>query len=263
MLVVKLGGALGNEAEPVLRALPAHRPCLLVHGGSAEADRLSEALGRPARFLASPTGVVSRYTDAEHLDHVTMAIAGRANTALVARLQRSGVPAVGLSGVDGGLVRARRKEAVRAVLDGRTVHVRDDLSGAIESVNAALLGTLVDAGYVPVVSPPALAADGAVVNVDADRLAARVAVAVHADALLLLTNVPGLLRRVDEPSSLVAEVPSARFEEFLSLAQGRMKKKLLAAHEAAAGGVPRAVIGASQGPDPIGAALGGAGTVVA
>jgi len=97
--------------------------------------------------------------------------------------------------------------------------------------------------------------------VDADRAAARVAVALKAEALLLLTNVPGLLRDPGDPTSLIARVEHDEFESALELARGRMRKKLLAAREARDGGVPTVVIAPSGGPEPVGRALAGHGTV--
>jgi [amino group carrier protein]-L-2-aminoadipate 6-kinase len=263
MIVVKLGGAEGNDLASALAEVASQPECVLVHGGSSEVDRLGAALGRPSRYLTSPSGVVSRYTDRLGLEILTMAIAGKANTAIVARLQALGVRALGLSGVDGALVVGRRKEGTRAVEQGRTIHVKDDLAATIESVNADLLRLLVGAGYVPVVSPPAITSSGEVVNVDADRLAARVATAVQARALVLLTNVPGLLEIPENPATLVPVVPPERFDSFLAMARGRMKKKLLAASEAARSGVVRVVIGSSQVSQPIAQALDGKGTVIA
>ncbi|MFZ0892550.1 MAG: [LysW]-aminoadipate kinase [Thermoplasmata archaeon] len=263
MIVVKLGGAEGNDLAPALAEVASQPECILVHGGSAEVDRLGVALGRPARYLTSPSGVVSRHTDMPGLELLTMALAGKVNTQIVAHLQGLGIRALGLSGVDGALVVAQRKEGTRSVEQGRIIHVKDDHGGTIETVNAELLQLLVRAGYVPVVSPPAITATGEVVNVDADRLAARLAIAVHAQALVLLTNVPGLLEDPENFETVVPLVTEARFASFLEVAHGRMKKKLLAAEEAARHGVDRVVIGSSHVAQPIAQAIAGQGTVVA
>ncbi len=261
-LVVKVGGAVGNSAEPVLADLARRSDFVLVHGGSAEVDRLGEALGRPSEYYTSPSGVVSRRCDPAHLEIVLLALSGKVQTELVSALVRLGRRPVGLSGVDGRLLLARRKEGIRAVVDGRVVHLADDQSGTLESVNADLLRLLLNGGFTPVVGPPAVTAGGEVVNVDADRAAARVAAALGAEALLLLTNVPGLLRDVRDPSSRIPRVTRSGLEEALSFAQGRMRKKLVAAREALDGGVPRVVIAPSSGPSPVERALSGQGTVI-
>ena len=260
-IVVKVGGAVGNSARPVVSDLAGRTDFVLVHGGSKEVDELGTALGRPAEYYTSPSGVVSRRSDAAHLEVVVLALAGKVQTELVAELGRQGVRAVGLSGVDDRLLIARRKEGARAVVRGRTVHLADDLSGTVERVNDGLLRQLLGAGIAPVVGPPAVTESGQLVNVDADRVAARVAVSLGAEALLLLTNVPGLLRDPEDPASLVPKVGPGEFEAALAFARGRMRKKLLAAREAREGGVPRVVIAASAGTTPVGAALRGQGTV--
>jgi acetylglutamate/LysW-gamma-L-alpha-aminoadipate kinase len=261
-IVVKVGGATGNALDPVLANLSTRSDFVLVHGGSAEVDRIGTELGRPSEYYTSPSGVVSRRSDAAHLEVVVLALSGKVQTDLVAGFARHGVLAVGLSGVDGRLLLARRKEGARAVVDGHTVRLADDLSGTVEQVNVGLLRLLLGAGFVPVVGPPALTSSGEVVNVDADRVAAHVAVGLGAEALVFLTNVPGLLRDKDDPTTVVSQVRRDEIEASLPFAQGRMRKKLLAAREALQGGVPRVVIASSQHPDPVDRALRGEGTVV-
>src|SRR6059036_1969012 len=251
MIVVKVGGAEGNDIDNVLIDLAPRRDYVLVHGGSNEVDRLAEALGRPTRWLKSPSGVVSRYTDKETMDVFTMALAGKLNTQIVARLRALGSNAIGLSGEDGGLLIGRRKEAVRAVDNGRVLLVKDDHSGTVEHVNAELLQVLLTNGYTPVISPPAITANGELINTDADRVAGMVSIALHADTLLLFTNVPGLLREPSDPSTLIPDVPIGQIDHYLNFAYGRMKKKLIAAKEAVEGGVRRAIIASSQVEDPV------------
>lgn len=262
MLVCKVGGANGNDVDNVLIDLAPRSDYVLVHGGSNEVDQLSEALGRPPKFLTSPSGVVSRYTDRETIDVFTMAMAGKMNTAIVARMQALGARAVGLSGADGGLLTGRRKQAIRAVESGRTLLVKDDFSGTVDAVNVDLLEVLHANAYVPVVCPPAITEGGELINTDADRVAAKIAVAMHAEALLLFTNVPGLLREPGDPSTLIPKVTPDRLDHYMQFAYGRMKKKLIAAKEAIEGGVPRVVIASSQVEDPVERALSGMGTVI-
>ncbi len=262
-IVVKVGGAAGNAVAPVLENLARRTDWVLVHGGSDEVDRLGESLGRPSEYYTSPSGVVSRKSDPAHLEVLVMALAGTVQTRLVAALAGLGVRAVGLSGVDGGLLTARRKEGSRAVVDGRVTVVKDDRSGTIERVGADLLRLLLNAGLAPVVGPPAVTATGEVVNVDADRAASSIAVDLRAEALLLLTNVPGLLRDPKDPATLIERVPRDGVDAVLPFAAGRMRKKVLAARDALVGAVPRVVIGSSSGPDPVDRALNGAGTVFA
>jgi acetylglutamate/LysW-gamma-L-alpha-aminoadipate kinase len=265
-IVVKVGGGAGVDADAVcadVAGLAAEGwPVVLVHGTSAAADALVARVGLSVRHLVSPSGHVSRYTDPEMLELYVAAAAGQVNKALVAGLQRLGCNAVGLSGVDGHLLRARRKAAVRAVENGRQRVVRDDYTGQLESANEQLLGLLLNAGYTPVIAPLALGAGGERLNVDGDRAAALIAASLQARQLVILTNVPGLLAAYPDESSLVRYVPSPRLEAAEALAQGRMKKKVLAAREALAGGVRQVIVADSRRPNPVRAALAGEGTVL-
>lgn len=260
-IVVKVGGAEGNDVAPALDELAGRSDAVLVHGGSEEVDRVSTALGRSTRYYTSPSGVVSRYSDPAHLEAVVMALCGNVQTELVRALGARGVRAVGLSGVDGSTVIARRKEGQRAVEGGRVMRLADDRSGSVEVVDPELIHLLLSQHYLPVIGPPAISRTGEVLNVDADRIAAAVASALHAEALLLLTNVPGVLRDLNDPSTLLACVDRSTEGEALALARGRMHKKVRAAIDAVHHGVGRAVIAWSTGRDPIRHALEGGGTV--
>ncbi|NMC78677.1 MAG: [LysW]-aminoadipate kinase, partial [Chloroflexi bacterium] len=198
MIVVKLGGTEGVDFSAICQdvaALAAQgQQLVLVHGGSAEANELGQALGRPPRFVTSASGFTWRYTDRATLEVFAMAVNGKVNTLLVEQLQMLKVNAFGLSGLDGRLLQAMRKATVRVVEDGRQRILRDDYTGKIEQVNTRILTDLLAAGFTPVIAPIAVSADGEALNVDADRAAAMVASALQAETLLLLTAVPGLMR---------------------------------------------------------------------
>jgi acetylglutamate/LysW-gamma-L-alpha-aminoadipate kinase len=261
-LVVKIGGAAGNAVEPVLAEIVGLSEAILVHGGSEEVDRLGEALHVPSRYYTSPSGAVSRYTDPARLEVVSMALAGKINPRIVARLQALGARPIGLSGLDGPLLVGPRKEGARSVVDGKILRVKDDWSGTIAQVDDRLLCLLLGAGYLPVISPPAITPAGEVINVDSDRVAAAIAGALHAETLVLLTNVPGLLRDIHDPASRIDRIPREEIEKYREIAGGRMKKKLAAAQEAVERGVGRVVIASSIGDRPIAKALAGEGTVI-
>ncbi|MCC5821671.1 MAG: [LysW]-aminoadipate kinase [Phycisphaerales bacterium] len=264
-VVIKIGGGEGIDLGPIAgqfaELVRSGVRAVLVHGGSHETNVLSEALGHPARTITSPNGHTSRRTDRRTLEIFEMIYCGKINKGIVEQLRGLGVDAVGLSGIDAGIWTGSRKTAIRAVEDGQTVIIRDDLSGRVESVDAGFLNMLLDAGRVPVLTPPAITPEGVAINVDADRAAAATAAALGADELLLLSNVRGLLRDVADPGSLIREVNSESLEIARAAAKGRMKNKVLAAEEALTGGVPRVVIGSALGDDAIGRARAGEGTV--
>ena len=265
-IVVKLGGTEGVDFAAICRDVAdlqsQGQRLVLVHGGSAEANTLGEALGYPPRFVTSPSGFTSRYTDRRTLEIFAMAVNGKVNTLLVEQLQTLGINALGLSGVDGRLMVAKRKAAIRIVENGKRKILRDEYTGKIRQVNAQLLNTLLNGGYTPVVAPMAVSEKGEALNVDADRAAAMIAAALDADTLLLLTAVPGLMRNFPDESTLIAKIPASQLETALEYAQGRMKKKVLGAQEALQGGVKRVIIADGRVAQPISAALEGKGTVL-
>jgi acetylglutamate/LysW-gamma-L-alpha-aminoadipate kinase len=254
VIVVKVGGSAGIDydlfCDDIAQLVQAGEQVVLIHGGSHETNVVSEKLGKPPRILTSPQGYTSRYTDSETLDIFAMVYAGKMNTRIVERLQKRGVNAVGLSGIDGRLLEGARKASVRAVVDGKQVLVRDDFTGKVEKVNAGLLHLLLNAGYTPVLTPPAVSYEGEAINVDGDRAAAMVAAALGAKQLIILSNVPGLLRSFPDESSLIRDIRYSDLEQALSFAEGRMKKKVLV------------IFGDARRARPIWNSMNGEGTVI-
>jgi len=272
MIVVKMGGGegldIGNLCADVAALVNGHtdvkdgQRLVLVHGGSHETNVLSEKLGHPARFVTSLSGYQSRFTDRETLEIFALVVAGKLNKLLVERLQGLGVNAVGLSGLDGRLLEGPRKSVLKIREGGKSKVLRGDWSGTVERVNVGLLQLLLDNGYTPVVAPLAVSYEGEMVNVDADRAAAAIASALRAETLVILSNVPGLLSRFPDESSLVPFIRRDQVEEYAAYAQGRMKKKVLAAQEALVGGVGRVILADGRIEAPVSQALAGRGTVI-
>jgi [amino group carrier protein]-L-2-aminoadipate 6-kinase len=268
LIVVKVGGGEGVNAEAVCADIAAlvraGKRIVLVHGTSAAANTLADQLQVPVQTLLSPSGHTSRYTNAETLRVFMLAALGQMNPNLVLTLQSMGVNAIGLSGADGRLMQAKRKEAVRAIdpNTGRQRIVRDDFTGKVETVNGSLLKLLCDSGYTPVVAPLALGEQCEPLNIDGDRAAAQLAGALNAQALVILSNVPGLLANFPDPASLVRQLAPNKLDSALELAGGRMKKKVLAAQEALAMGVGRIILADSRRENPVQLALQGEGTVI-
>ncbi|MFN3928739.1 MAG: [LysW]-aminoadipate kinase [Thermoflexus sp.] len=265
MWVIKIGGNAVVNAEAALEELAAWaragRPWVLVHGISAEADALGEALGHPPRYVTSASGFTSRYTDARTRDILLMAY-GRVNAHLVAALHRRGVLAIGLRGMDGRLLEARRKESLRVREGDRIVILRGDYSGTPTHVNVDLLRTLLDAGLFPVIAPMGLTPEGEIVNVDGDRAAAALAAALKAEGLIFLTGAPGLLRSFPDERTRVPQLHLEELEAAMAWAQGRMRHKLLAAREALQNGLPCVWLADGRRPAPLTAALQGEGTCI-
>jgi acetylglutamate/LysW-gamma-L-alpha-aminoadipate kinase len=266
IIVVKLGGTEGINfsavCEDAAELLKQGKLLVLVHGGSAEATSLGEALGAPPKMITSPSGFTSRYTDRKTLEIFLMAVNGKVNSLLTEQLQILGINAFGLCGLDGRLLQAARKESIVSVENGKRMVIRDDYTGKIEKVNSDLLNLLLNGGYLPVIAPVAVSDKGFALNVDADRAAAMIASALHAETLILLTAVPGLMKDFPDESTLITSLQKNQIPSALEAAQGRMKKKVLGAEEALNGGVSRVIIADGRIKNPISNALAGKGTVI-
>ncbi|HZM21721.1 MAG TPA: [LysW]-aminoadipate kinase [Anaerolineales bacterium] len=264
--VVKLGGTEGVDFSAICsdaaELLKEDKQLVFVHGGSAEANALGESLGTPPKMITSPSGYTSRYTDRKTLEIFLMAVNGKVNSLLTEQLQMLGINAFGLSGLDGKLMQAARKDSVQSIENGKRRIIRDDYTGKIESVNSELLQALINMGYLPVLAPVAVSEKGEALNVDADRVAAMVASTLKAETLILLTAVPGLMKNFPDESTLIRHLPQSQLAEASESAQGRMKKKVLGAGEALKGGVSRVIIADGRIQNPITNALSGNGTVI-
>ncbi len=263
--VVKIGGG-GLDAEGPARALVEQIEILhqlgirvvLVHGGGTQSTALARALGVEAPFVEG-----RRVTGAAMLEVTAMVLNGAVNTRLLALCRSVELPAVGLSGVDAGLLDARRRPPV-ATAGGLVDYGQ---VGDIAAVDPRALHALLDAGLVPVVSPLAASADGALLNVNADTAAAAIAVALGAEKLIFLTGAAGILERTGDPGSLVSYTDLAglaRLRGAGSFAAG-MLPKASAIETAIAGGVARVHILSHDLPDGLLAELftnDGVGTLV-
>ena len=266
MFVVKIGGSKGINLDAVCADVTEltrnGTQVVLMHGAGNEANELGDQLGYPAKHVTSPQGYTSRYTDRRTLEIYVMAACGKINTFLVERLQKLGVNAIGLSGVDGRLLEGTRKDAIRIVENGRQRILRDDYTGRVEKVNADLLRALLASGYTPVVAPLAISYQGDAINVDGDRAAAMIAGALGAEQLIILTNVPGLLRNFPDEASLISHIDKHRVEQTIDFAEGRMKKKVLGATEALALNVRQVIFADGRVSEPLQRALAGKGTII-
>jgi acetylglutamate/LysW-gamma-L-alpha-aminoadipate kinase len=256
--ILKLGGGAGVEHTRALRNLALRvldgEQWVLVHGCSAAVNDLAQQVGCPVQTITSPGGHTSRYTNARMIDIYSTAAAA-VNQRLTAEMISQGVRAVGLAGP--GVIKAKRKEAIRAVREGRPVIIRDDYSGTITGVNGALLRMLLDAGQMPIIAPLAIGEQFERLNVDGDLVAATVAHELNADTLIILSNVPGLLRDANDPTTLVDHFSLSEIARYEPLAQGRMKKKILAAQQAR---VSQVILADARVDTPLNAALAGSGT---
>lgn len=261
MLVVKLGGGEGLNVPRAcadLARVAAGRQLVIIHGVSAAMNQLCTELNVPVTMLTSPGGHSSRYTDARTRDIFVQA-AAQVNQQIVELMQAQGIRAQGFVDADQVLIQGERKQALRAVIDGRVRMIRDDYSGSISGVNATTLQEVLAQGIVPVLPPLAISPDG-LLNIDGDRASAAVAAALQAEELIILSNVRGLFSNFPDETSFVNEVSYQNIDHALDWAQGRMKRKVLGAQEAISQGVSRVIIADGRVTDPVSQALAGTGT---
>ena len=173
MMILKIGGGDAINLEAVARDVARFdEPVVIVHGANALRDRLAAGMGTPIKTVTSVSGFSSVVSDDNTIDLMMMAYAGLRNKRLVELLQRNGVNAIGLSGLDGRLVTARRNRGFRVIENGRKMLMRD-LSGKPQSLNTDLLELLLKQGYVPVMTVPVIDEDGFAVNTENDEIVAR------------------------------------------------------------------------------------------
>jgi acetylglutamate/LysW-gamma-L-alpha-aminoadipate kinase len=261
ILVVKIGGGEGLDLAQTcadLASIARQRPMVIVHGVSGMMARMADERGLPVQMLTSPSGHSFRYTNPQTRDLFVEA-SQRVNDQVRGHFALHGIPTTTVS----DCIHGDRKNAIRAVMDGRVRVIRDDYSGAITEIDSAPLFELLNAGLVPVLPPLAFSENDGLLNVDGDRAAATVASALGAETLVILSNVRGLYRDFPNEASFVSHVERHQISSALDWAQGRMKRKVLGAHEALEGGVNRVVIGDGRVPSPVTSALEGQGTVFA
>jgi acetylglutamate/LysW-gamma-L-alpha-aminoadipate kinase len=256
MIVIKIGGSVVDGLHPStladIKAIAEKEKLVFVHGGGKDVTATATKLGKEQKFIVSPGGVRSRYTDKETSEIYTMVMSGKINKAIVGMLLRQGIKAVGIAGIDGGVLKAERKKKLVIVNEkGRKMVIDGGYTGKINAVDPALVNKLVESGYVPVVSPIALSEDYDFLNVDGDRAAAYVAGGVKADRVIFITNVNGLMLN----EKLVTALTLEQAKDALPKIGFGMEKKVLACTEAIDMGVKEAIIASGQVDNPISSAM--------
>lgn len=241
--VVKCGGEVAGDPE-LLRSIAEQLLLLsefgirlvVVHGAGPQTTALAERLGHSSIFIDG-----RRVTTPDLLASAVMAQNGTVNTALLGACRRAGLPALGLSGIDSGLVRAQKRPPVPRTIEGREQLVDFGEVGEIESIAAGVIERLLAAGFVPVISSLAADDSGRVLNINADTVAARFAADLGALKLIFLTAIPGLLADREDPSSLISFVDLAGLDalERSGAPAGGMRPKIEATRLALERGVPR------------------------
>jgi acetylglutamate/LysW-gamma-L-alpha-aminoadipate kinase len=262
MLIVKVGGGASVNLEGIAADLgQVGGPAVVVHGANAARDELAKKLGAPPRRVTSESGVESVFTDELAIDVLTMAYAGLVNKRFVALCQRNGVNALGLTGLDGALIRGRRNRGIRVSENGRRMLLHDH-SGKPVGANVPLLRLLLDSGYTPLVTVPILDEDGRAINTENDEVVALLQSALGAEVVVQLIEAPGLLSDPKKPESLLPSLSRRELEAREPESSGRFRRKLMALRKMMDAGCRRILIGDGRLAHPLRSALSGEGTVV-
>jgi len=244
-------GVPAHLVEDVAVLTSSHQ-IVLVHGGGDVVTEYATKLGKEQRFVVSPEGMRSRYTDRETAEIYQMVMSGLLAKRLVQALEKVGMKGVSLSGTDGLLLQGKRKTKLVVMDDrGRKVAIEGGYTGKVTDVNSALLEQLLLQGYVPVISPVAAGESGEPLNIDGDRAASAIARGTAADAVIFLTNVDGL--RLD--GAFVPHLSSDEASSKLPKIGFGMQKKVMAAAEAVDAGVKEAIICSGTRSAPLAQAL--------
>jgi acetylglutamate/LysW-gamma-L-alpha-aminoadipate kinase len=257
LIVVKSGGTIIEKRLPddvildIKKTLTSNS-IIFVHGGGVEVTKIASKLGKEQKFIVSPNGFRSRYTDKETAKIYTMVMTGKLNKQIILALQSHGIPAIGISGLDGSLLKAERKKRLIIIDErGRRRIINGGYTGKILDVNTKLLNLLIDSGYVPVLAPVAISEEFEPLNVDGDRTAAYVAGYVKADKLILLTDVEGLILN----GELISKLTAKEAKEQLHRIGHGMITKIYAAIEALNMGVREVIITSGYIKQPISSSM--------
>jgi acetylglutamate/LysW-gamma-L-alpha-aminoadipate kinase len=262
LIVVKAGGrVLEDNMTRILDSVGQRRGrgVVFVHGGGDIVSRYERALGIEPKIVMSPSGIRSRLTDERELEVYNMVMAGKLGKEMSAYLNHKGFKAVSLSGVDGRLLQAVRKKRIVIVDErGRKRMIDGGYTGTITAVNTDLITSLLAGGYIVIVSPVAIGDEGEMLNVDGDSVASAIAAALKAEALILLTDVEGVML----DGGLVRRLTVGEAHQLLERIGPGMNRKVMAAARAVESGVGAAYICAGGGEDPLANVETGRATVI-
>jgi acetylglutamate kinase len=250
--VLKAGGDAFESAETT-RALMEQIGILhqvgirvvLVHGGGPQSTELASRLGLTTQMVDG-----RRVTDEQTLKVSTMILNGEINTRIVAMCRALGIPAIGISGVDGGMIKARKRAPMQRD-SGETIDY--GFVGDIHGIDASIIVKQLDNDLVPVISPLSADDNGTLLNINADTVAAAIACELHAEKFVLATGTPGILESLEDPRSLISYIDRAGLRRLRDEGRisGGMLPKLAAIERALSGGVPRVHVISYTMPDSL------------
>lgn len=260
MLIVKIGGGSRINLEGIVADLKdIDQPCIIVHGANVLRDEVARKMGIEKQVVTSIKGFSSVFSDQPALDAILMSYSGLRNKRIVELCQQQGINAIGLTGIDGRLIQGKRNRGIRVEENGKKM-LKKDFSGKPVSINLKLLQSLLDGGFLPVITIPICDEDGFAINSENDDIVNCLQQATGADTILQLIEAPGFLENADQPDSIVTAFTRQEIASLLEQVDGRMKRKIHALSKMAGGNVKTIVISDGRVDHPVREALAGGGT---
>jgi len=262
MIIIKIGGGKEINLRAIINDLKSlDDKFIIVHGANALRDEIAEKLGKPKKTVTSASGYSSVFTDSESLDIMMMAYSGLKNKRIVEMCQQAGINAVGLTGIDGSVVKGARNKGIRVRENGKLRIIRD-FSGKPKEINTKLLYLLLENGFVPVLTVPIIDENNYAVNSENDDIVAVLKEALDAEKVVQLIEAPGFMEDPHDSNSLINFISKDELENRESQVEGRMKRKILALRKLFNNGKGIVYIGDGRKENPLIDALNGKGTII-
>jgi len=262
MIIIKIGGGRDINLAGIAAGISElEGPVIIVHGANALRNELAEKLGSQIKTVTSASGYSSVFSDEQVIDLQMMAYAGLRNKRLVELLQQNGVNAVGLTGIDGAVIRGKRNAGIRVRENGKMKLLRD-FSGKPKSINKELLDLLIKNNFVPVLTVPIIDENNTAINSENDDITALLNKTFSVQRVIHFIEADGLLEDSTDPDSAVAELSKTRLAQWEDRAEGRIKRKLHAIKKLFDDGAELVNICDGRTENPIADALNGKGTII-
>ncbi len=262
MIIIKIGGGKDINIEGIIKGLHLlGKEYVIVHGANYLRDKIAEQLGKEKKIITSASGYSSVFSDKDALDIMMMSYSGLKNKRIVELCQQNNINAVGLTGLDGSLIRGKRNRGIR-VKKGEKLKIIRDFSGKPKKINTLLIKILLDNGFVPVITVPILDERSCAINTENDDIVRVLKEALGSKLIISLIEAPGFMEDINNPDSLIKKIAKEDLAELENKVHGRMKRKILALRKLFENGDCKAIIGDGRTENPIKDALEGKGTII-
>ena len=259
IIIIKIGGGKDINIEGIAKDISEIKEkCIIVHGANHFRDELYSKLGKEKKILTSLSGYSSVFSNTDMIDSIMMAYSGLRNKRIVECLQKNGVNAIGLSGIDGRLIVGKKNQGIK-IKEGEKIKLIRDFSGKPQSINKELLMYLLEKDYLPVISIPIIDENGEAINTENDDVVSLIKKELGCNLVIHFIEAPGILKDKNDPDSLIKKLTQNDLLELESKVEGRMKRKILALRKL---NPCRIIVADGKTENPLKDALDEKGTVV-